>query len=70
MIGIRKGIQWERLTERQMGKAIREIMRTGIRIKGKIKYINVIGLYRRPGKELTMEEWRNFALPLDYGREF
>lgn len=56
MTGIKKGIKWERLTEKKIGKVNREIERIGIKIKGRIKNINVIGVYRRPGKKLTMEE--------------
>lgn len=28
---------------------------------GKTKDINIIGIYRRPGKELAMGEWRNLV---------
>lgn len=59
MIDIKKGIMWERVIDKQIGKGNKEIERIGIRIKGKNKDINLIGIYRRPGKKLTMKEWRN-----------
>lgn len=44
-----------------MGKGNREIEKIEIRIKDKAKYINVIGIYRRPGKELPMNKQRNLV---------
>lgn len=59
MIGIRKGIAWERIREKNIGAGYREMKAIDIKIKGKVKDCNIICIHRKPGKKIPMYVWRN-----------
>lgn len=57
MILIKKGIKREPVTQNENFKKLQDVEMKGIRIQGREKDLSIYGIYRRPGKTNTKQNW-------------
>lgn len=61
MIMVRKDIIWETIRDSNISENTDNIEIKGIRIKGKENILNLIGIYRKPGKDVNRKTWEEIV---------
>lgn len=61
MIMVRKDIIWEIIRDSDISENTDNIEIKGIRIKGKENILNLIGIYRKPGKDVNRKTWEEIV---------
>lgn len=61
MIMVRKDIIWETIRDSDISENTDNIEIKGIRIKGKENILNLIGIYKKPGKDVNRKTWEEIV---------